>query len=91
MTDTTMLLDITDKIGTITINKPERKNAIDASMVNQWVEILDECRDNDNISAIILTGAGEAFVQEEIRLILVQITKLTLSKQRIISGTTFKE
>lgn len=37
MTDTTMLLDITDKIGTITINKPERKNAIDASMVNQWV------------------------------------------------------
>ena len=61
MTDTTMLLDITDKIGTITINKPERKNAIDASMVNQWVEILDECRDNDNISAIILTGAGEAF------------------------------
>ena len=30
-------------------------------MVNEWVEILDECRDNPEISAIILTGAGEAF------------------------------
>ena len=36
-------------------------------MVNEWVEILDECRDNPEISAIILTGAGRPFVPEEIK------------------------
>jgi enoyl-CoA hydratase/carnithine racemase len=61
MSDKTILLDIQDKIGTITLNRPERKNAINSTMVNEWVEILDECRDNPEISAIILTGAGEAF------------------------------
>lgn len=56
-----ILLDIQDKIATITLNRPDRKNAINTDMVNGWVEILDECRDNDSISAIILTGSGEAF------------------------------
>ena len=48
-----ILLDIQDKIATITLNRPDRKNAINTDMVNGWVEILDECRDNDSISAII--------------------------------------
>ena len=61
MTEKTVLLDVEDKIATITLNRPERKNAINTNMVNDWVEILDECRDNDDIAAIILTGAGEAF------------------------------
>ena len=61
MTEKTILLDVQDKIATITLNRPERKNAINTNMVNDWVEILDECRDNDDIAAIILTGAGEAF------------------------------
>ena len=56
-----ILLDIQDKIATITLNRPDRKNAINTDMVNGWVEILDECRDNDSVSAIILTGSGEAF------------------------------
>jgi enoyl-CoA hydratase/carnithine racemase len=39
MSDKTILLDIQDKIGTITLNRPERKNAINSTMVNEWVEI----------------------------------------------------
>ena len=61
MSEKPILLDVQDKIATITLNRPERKNAINTNMVNEWVEILDECRDNDDISAVILTGAGEAF------------------------------
>ena len=61
MSEKPILLDIQDKIATITLNRPDRKNAINTDMVNGWVEILDECRDNDSISAIILTGSGEAF------------------------------
>lgn len=61
MTEKTLLLDIKDKIATITMNKPERKNALDTEMINLWVDALDECRENSKISAIILTGAGDAF------------------------------
>ena len=61
MTEKSILLDIEDKIATITLNRPDRKNAINTDMVNNWVEILDECRDNSDIAAVILTGAGEAF------------------------------
>ena len=42
MTEKTILLDVEDKIATITLNRPERKNAINTNMVNDWVEILDE-------------------------------------------------
>ena len=61
MTEKSILLDVEDRIATITLNRPYRKNAINTNMVNDWVEILDECRNNSNIAAVILTGAGEAF------------------------------
>jgi enoyl-CoA hydratase/carnithine racemase len=61
MSQKTVILEVKDKIGTITINKPSRKNAIDTEMVNLWSDILDECKTNNEISAIILTGAGDAF------------------------------
>mgnify|MGYP005748941075 CR=1 FL=1 len=42
MTEKSILLDVEDKIATITLNRPDRKNAINTDMVNEWVEILDE-------------------------------------------------
>ena len=53
MSEKPILLDVQDRIATTTLNRHERKNAINANMVNEWVEILDECRDNDDISAVI--------------------------------------
>ena len=41
MVEKTLLLDIEDKIATITMNKPERKNALDTEMINLWVDALD--------------------------------------------------
>ena len=49
MSEKPILLDIQDKIATITLNRPDRKNAINTAMVNGWVEILGECRDNDSV------------------------------------------
>ena len=61
MIEKTLIFDIQDNIATITMNKPERKNAVDKEMIDLWVDALDECRENKDISAIILTGAGDAF------------------------------
>ena len=61
MSEKTLIFDIQDNIATITMNKPERKNALDKEMIDLWGNALDECRENKDISAIILTGAGDAF------------------------------
>ena len=61
MSERTLTLDIEDNIAKITMNKPERKNALDKEMIDLWVSALDECKENKEVKAIILTGAGDAF------------------------------
>lgn len=46
-------------IATITINRPERRNAIDPPTTRAFDEIWDEIRDDDDIWAVVLTGAGD--------------------------------
>src|SRR5829696_8987913 len=48
-------------VGTILLNRPEKKNAFTTEMLDEWSEILVEVRTDDGIGAIILTGAGDAF------------------------------
>jgi enoyl-CoA hydratase/carnithine racemase len=48
-------------VGTILLNRPEKKNAFTTEMLDEWSEILVEARTDDGVGAIILTGAGDAF------------------------------
>lgn len=60
MTDQ-ILFETKDHIATITLNRPEALNAFTEEMIGAWVEALQECRDNDDIHVVVLTGAGRAF------------------------------
>ena len=57
------LFDVTDEIATITLNRPEAKNALSNEMRIELDRALDECaaRAGDDIKVVILTGAGGAF------------------------------
>ncbi|CAN5578931.1 enoyl-CoA hydratase-related protein [soil metagenome] len=60
MTDT-LLVDDIDGVRTLTLNRPERKNALDAIL---WVALADALRDtarDRDVRAVVLTGAGGAF------------------------------
>jgi enoyl-CoA hydratase/carnithine racemase len=48
-------------VGTILLNRPDKKNAFTVEMIDQWAEILGEVRTDESVGAIILTGAGDAF------------------------------
>ena len=48
-------------VATITLNRPERLNAILFSMVEGITELVDECGRDDDVRAIVITGAGRAF------------------------------
>ncbi len=48
-------------LATLTLNRPERNNAINRRMMEELVEALSDISGDDEIRALILTGAGKAF------------------------------
>jgi len=51
--------DVSDNIATVTINRPERRNALDAEHYSLLSEAWQRVRDDDDIRVAIVTGAGE--------------------------------
>jgi enoyl-CoA hydratase len=59
----TLLTDLTDHILTITINRPDKLNAINRDVMSDLDEVVTEIYANKEIRSAILTGAGpKAFV-----------------------------
>ncbi len=50
-----------DHIGTLTLNRPERLNAITAPMLEAFSESLVAFDRDDDVRVIIITGAGRGF------------------------------
>lgn len=57
----TLLFTIDAHVATITMNRPERKNAIGPEMANELLWALDDARDDASVRVVVLTGAGGAF------------------------------
>ena len=56
-----ILLNISDQVAQITLNRPSVYNSFNGPMALALQEALDECKDNPEVRAIYLTGAGKAF------------------------------
>ncbi len=54
-------IEFDDGVATMTLNRPERRNAVHDPMHRELEDIFLEIGDDDDIRAIVLTGAGEAF------------------------------
>ncbi|MSQ98994.1 MAG: enoyl-CoA hydratase/isomerase family protein [Xanthomonadales bacterium] len=57
MTDE-ILFEVTGQVATITINRPQKLNAVTAEMSNAMVAAVSDCNANDSIRCIIVTAAG---------------------------------
>ena len=58
-----VLLAEHEGIATVTVNRPEKLNALNDEVISRLAAAFERCRDVDAIRAVILTGAGEkAFV-----------------------------
>ena len=59
----TLLTDLTDNILTVTINRPDKLNALNKDVMSELGEVVEEIYSNKNIRSAIITGAGQkAFV-----------------------------
>ena len=56
-----ILYEVSDKIATITLNRPERMNAWTAIMERDVRHAMEQAAADDNVRVIVLTGAGRAF------------------------------
>ena len=61
MINKNIIINIDAKVAEITLNRPERMNAITLELLKDLKEELITLNKNENISVIILTGAGKAF------------------------------
>lgn len=56
-----VLTEKRDLIATITLNRPEKLNAINRELAAELFEAFDSVRDDDEVRAVVLTGSGRAF------------------------------
>src|SRR5260221_6037706 len=54
-------VDVADRVATITINRPDRLNAVHNELHHELEQIWLDVRSDHDVNAIILTGAGRAF------------------------------
>jgi 2-(1,2-epoxy-1,2-dihydrophenyl)acetyl-CoA isomerase len=57
----TLLVDRADGIVTVTLNRPEKKNAANATMWDELLAVFEEVADRDDDRVLVITGAGDAF------------------------------
>jgi enoyl-CoA hydratase/carnithine racemase len=53
--------ELIDRVLTITLNRPDRLNAFTTTMGNELIDAFKKADADDNVRAIIVTGAGRAF------------------------------
>src|SRR6476469_4275275 len=56
-----ILYEVSDKIATITLNRPDRMNAWTATMERDVRDAMAAAAGDENVRVIVLTGAGRAF------------------------------
>jgi enoyl-CoA hydratase/carnithine racemase len=57
----TITYEVADQILTITLNRPEKLNAFNATMQKELIDAFDRADRDDAVRAVIVTGAGRGF------------------------------
>ena len=61
MTDSPVLLDLTDGVATITLNRPDAMNSLDVATKVLLLETVRQVADDPAARCVVLTGTGRAF------------------------------
>jgi enoyl-CoA hydratase len=57
-----LTFDVADRIATITVNRPDKLNALNDALMDELRTAIAEARRRRDVGAVLLTGAGRAFV-----------------------------
>jgi enoyl-CoA hydratase len=54
-----LLYEVSDGVATVTLNRPEQRNALSPQLLGELNDALRRARDDEEVRAVVLTGAGE--------------------------------
>ena len=54
--------DVADRIATITVNRPDKLNALNDATIAELGVAINEAIRRDDVAGVLLTGAGRAFI-----------------------------
>ncbi|HVT66888.1 MAG TPA: enoyl-CoA hydratase/isomerase family protein, partial [Trebonia sp.] len=54
-----VLFEVRDRVAYITLNRPERRNALSYPVQDRLVDLFAECGDDPDVWAVVLTGTGD--------------------------------
>ena len=57
----TLQFEMRGRVALLTFDRPERNNALTPAMRDHYFDLLDRCRDDPAVRAVVLTGAGKSF------------------------------
>jgi feruloyl-CoA hydratase/lyase len=57
----TVLVSIENKIAWVTLNRPEKRNAISPELCDEMLRVLDALEPDERVGCVVLTGAGNAY------------------------------
>jgi trans-feruloyl-CoA hydratase/vanillin synthase len=57
----TVLVEIENRIAWVTLNRPEKRNAINPELMTEMLQVFDSLEADDRAGVLVLTGAGEAY------------------------------
>lgn len=58
----TIVVEVADRIATLTVNRPDKLNALNDLVIGELGSAIDALRDDAAVGGIVVTGAGRAFV-----------------------------
>lgn len=56
-----ILYELSDTTAVVTINRPDKMNTWNAGVAGDLSQALDQANMDDNVRAVVITGAGRAF------------------------------
>lgn len=80
----TILLDVKNKVATITLNRPDVFNAFDETQSYELQDALKQVKRDNEVRVIVLTGAGKAFCSGQ------DLKAIAGSKNRSLSDSLYK-
>ena len=61
MSEPVILTHVENKVATLTLNRPDKLNALSRDLIGQAIEVLKQWGRDPEVGAIVLTGTGRAF------------------------------
>jgi enoyl-CoA hydratase/carnithine racemase len=54
-----LIYEVADGVATVTLNRPDQRNALNGELLSALVEAMKRVRDDDEVRSVVLTGAGD--------------------------------